>query len=131
VLLLGFTPYRPEIYQHHIHGKSVEKFAHWGSKATRRSFRVRASSPSHSLLVGLVREALGVQPSGTSSPNISQLLDPAKRFENFLNEGLILSFKEIVRSKCAGGEDVEECTTLDPRPRLHRRQSAKSASMPS
>lgn len=111
VLLLGFTPYRPEIYQHRIHGKSVEDIRSLGLKGD-ESFRVQSQLAIHNLLrVSWLKRLESSQAALRKS--IGNYLTRLERFENFLNEGKILSFKEIDAVIAEYGEDVE-IATLDP-----------------
>lgn len=110
VLLLGFTPYRPEIYQHRIHGKSVEDIRSLGLRGE-ESFRVQSQLSIHNLLrVSWLKRLESSQAALRKS--IENYLTRLERFEKFLNEGKILSFKEIDAIIGEYGEDVE-VTTLD------------------
>lgn len=111
MLLLGFTPYRPEIYQHRIHGKSVEDIRSLGLKGD-ESFRVQSQLAIHNLLrVSWLKRLESSQAALRKS--IGNYLIRLERFETFLNEGKILSFKEIDAVVAEYGEDVE-FATLDP-----------------
>lgn len=111
VLLLGFTPYRPEIYQHRIHGKTVEDIRSLGLKGD-ESFRIQSQLAIHNLLrVSWLKRLESSQASLRKS--IVNYLIRLERFEDFLNAGKILSFKEIDAVMAEYGEDVE-VTALDP-----------------
>ncbi|MCF8783413.1 C-terminal helicase domain-containing protein [Rhodococcus ruber] len=105
VLLLGFTPYRPEIYQHRIHGKSVEDIRSLGLKGD-ESFRIQSQLAIHNLLrVSWLKRLESSQAALQKS--IGNYLIRLERFRSFLNEGKILSFKEIDAIIAEYGEDVE------------------------
>jgi superfamily II DNA or RNA helicase len=111
VLLLGFTPYRPEIYQHRIHGKSVDDIRSLGLKGD-ESFRIQTQLAIHNLLrVSWLKRLESSQSALRKS--IGNYLVRLERFENFLANGKILSFKEIDAVIAEYGEDVE-IATLDP-----------------
>lgn len=111
VLLLGFTPYRPEIYQHRIHGKSVEDIRSLGLKGD-ESFRIQSQLAIHNLLrVSWLKRLESSQTALRKS--VENYLFRLERFEYFLVEGKILSFKEIDAVIAEHGEDVE-VASLDP-----------------
>lgn len=123
VLLLGFTPYRPEIYQHRIHGKSVEDIRSLGLKGD-ESFRVQSQLAIHNLLrVSWLKRLESSQAALRKS--IGNYLTRLTRFEKFLAEGKILSFKEIDAIIGEYGEDVElaglnlEAAFIDADPEIY------------
>jgi len=105
VLLLGFTPYRPEIYQYRIHGKSVEDIRSLGLKGD-ESFRIQSQLAIHNLLrVSWLKRLESSQAALRKS--IGNYLTRLERFEIFLSEGKILSFREIDAVISEYGEDLE------------------------
>ena len=105
VLLLGFTPYRPEIYRHQIHGKSVTEIRSLGLKGD-ESFRIQSQLAIHNLLrVSWLKRLESSQAALRKS--IDNYLTRLARFENFLEQGKILSFREIDAIISEYGEDIE------------------------
>ncbi|GAB2722701.1 helicase-related protein [Arthrobacter bambusae] len=110
VLLLGFAPYRPEIYQHRIHGKSVEDIRSLGLQGD-ESFRIQSQLTIHNLLrVSWLKRLESSQAALQKS--VGNYLIRLERFEEFLKEGKILSFKEIDAVSAEHGEDVEAATLI-------------------
>lgn len=105
VLLLGFTPYRPEIYQHRIHGKSIQDIRSLGLQGN-ESFRIQSQLSIHNLLrVSWLKRLESSQAALQKS--IANYLFRLERFENFLLAGKILSFKDIDAVIAEHGEDAE------------------------
>ncbi|MDH6410401.1 ERCC4-related helicase [Aurantimicrobium minutum] len=105
VLLLGFTPYRPEIYQHRIHSKSVEEIRALGLKGT-ESFKVQSQLSIHNLLrVSWLKRLESSQAALQQS--ISNYQSRLTKFKEFLDQGKILTSGQINSLISEYGEDLE------------------------
>ena len=105
VLLFGFTPYRPEIYQRRIYGKSMEEIRALGLKGD-ESFKIQSQLSIHNMI--RVTWLKRLESSQTAlRKSIGNYRTKLERFEGFLDQGKILSFKEIEAVTAEFGEDVE------------------------
>lgn len=105
VLLIGFTPYRPEIYKHRIHNKSIEDIRALGLVGE-ESARVQSQLSIHNMLriSWLKRLESSQWALHQSLKNYVQRLD---KFEHFLRQGKILTPSEIDEILGIYGEDVD------------------------
>ena len=109
VLLLGFTPYRPEIYQHRIHGKSIESIRALGLKGE-ESFKVQSQLVIHNMLRVTWLKRMESSHSALRQ-SINNFIAKLDLFESILTKGKILSFKEIDGVIAEYGEDLESLTS--------------------
>jgi hypothetical protein len=111
VLLLGFSPYRPEIYQHKIHGKSIEDID---------KLNLKGEEAKSTKLHLAIHNILHVSWLKRLESSVFSLLKSVKNyearlemFEKYLDngEGYILSFKDIAIVEEEYGGDTEKAFT--------------------
>ena len=105
VLLLGFAPYRPEIYSHRVYGKSIEDIRALGIKGA-ASFEIQSQLGIHNMLrITLLKRLESSQAALCASlHNYSRKIG---LFEKYLEQGQLMSFKDISRIETEYGEDLE------------------------
>lgn len=110
ILLLGFTPYRPEIYQHRIHKKEIDEIRKLGLKDD-ESRKIKSHLTIHNMLrVSWLKRLESSQSALIKS--IEYYLQNIEDFELFLGQGKIMSFKDIRSVLAQFGDDVD-ISTLD------------------
>lgn len=106
VTLFGFTPYRPETYQHKIYQKTPEEVRNLGIKG-RESQTINLQLAVHNML--LITWLKRLESSAASLLKSIQAYE--KRLESFriwLERGYILSFRDISIVEQEYGEDIEK-----------------------
>lgn len=105
ILLLGFTPYRPEIYQHRIHRKQISEINSLGLRGD-ESFRIKSHLTIHNMLrVSWLKRLESSQAALVRS--IEYFLEKIEIFEKFLDQGKLMSFKDIGEVLAEYGDDTE------------------------
>lgn len=102
--LLGFVPYRPEIYQHRIYNKRIEDIKSLELKGEEKR-RISSQLAIHNMLLTtwLKRLESSTQSLSLSLDNYKNRLDS---FERWLDRGYILSFKEMNIVEQEYGDDI-------------------------
>lgn len=106
ILLIGFAPYRADIYQHKIHKKTIQEIRDLGLKP-KESAKILSQLSIHNMLrVTWLKRLESSQAALQQS--IQNYIVKLDKFELFLNQGKIMSFKDIDNAIAEFGEDVEE-----------------------
>jgi len=104
ILLLGFTPYRPEIYQHRIHKKQLSEINSLGLKGD-ESFKIKSHLTIHNMLrVSWLKRLESSQ--AALSKSVEYFLQKIESFAAFLDQGKIMSFSDINSVIAQYGDDV-------------------------
>jgi superfamily II DNA or RNA helicase len=105
VLLLGFVPYRPNVYQYTIHTKTPDKINNLGLGNTILK-KLRTELTSHNILhvTWLKRLESSAYSLHKSAKTYSHKMD---LFEKWLDKGYILSFSDIWAVENDYGDDIE------------------------
>lgn len=105
VLLLGFAPYKPETYKHKIYGHTAEEIRSLGLKSE-ESFKIQSQLGVHNMLrITLLKRLESSQASLRAS--LSNYRNRLNLFKEKLDQGYIMSAKDIERVDSEYGEDVE------------------------
>jgi len=106
VTLFGFTPYRPETYQHKIYRKTPDEVRNLGLKG-RESQLINLQLAIHNMLLVTWLKRLE---SSTASllKSIQTYERRLESFRNWLERGYILSFSDIAIVEQEYGEDIEK-----------------------
>jgi len=105
VNLLGFVPYRPEIYQHRIYGKSVKEINELGIRAEEGT-KIRIQLAIHNILHITWLKRL----ESSADALLKSVINYQKRLEKFqkwFDKGYILSLQDISIVEDEYGEDIE------------------------
>ncbi|WP_413853320.1 SNF2-related protein [Candidatus Ruminimicrobium bovinum] len=108
VNLLGFVPYRPEIYQNQIYGKSIKEISELLSiKKSEDIFRIRTQLAVHNILhiTWLKRLESSSKALLQSILNYERYLN---KFYDWLQKGYIVSLKDISLLENFYGDDIEK-----------------------
>lgn len=129
ILLLGFTPYRPEIYQHRIHKKEIDEINKLGLKGD-DSRRIKSHLTIHNMLrVSWLKRLESSQAALIKS--VEYFLKNIRDFETFLEQGKIMAFKDIRNILAQYGDDVDIASLdldqfLDANPNTYDLKSLKN-----
>lgn len=105
VLLLGFAPYKPDIYAHNILGKSIDEIRSLGLQGD-ESLKIQSQLSIHNMLrITLLKRIESSQ--GAFKKSLENYRARIDLFETALNRGLILTFKELDSIVSEYGEDVD------------------------
>ncbi|MDR2427006.1 MAG: DEAD/DEAH box helicase family protein [Endomicrobium sp.] len=106
VNMLGFVPYRPEIYLIEIHAKSIKEINALGKKGDEGA-KIRMQLAIHNILhiTWLKRLESSAAALLKSVQNYKNRLE---KFEKWFEKGYILSFKDITIAEDEYGEDIEK-----------------------
>jgi ERCC4-related helicase len=108
VNLLGFVPYRPEIYQIQIYGKSIKEISELLSTTkTEEAFTIRTQLAIHNILhiTWLKRLESSAKALLQSTLNYEKYLN---KFYDWLQKGYIVSLKDISVLENFYGDDIEK-----------------------
>jgi len=105
LLLLGFCPYRSETYQHRFYGKSPRDIKELKLKLE-ESFALQSQMSIHNMLrISLLKRLESSQYALRKS--LENYRDRLQYFNQKLNEGHIVRFKDIDRIQNQFGDDLE------------------------
>ena len=105
LLLLGFAPYRADLYKKELFGKRSEEIAKLGLKAD-ESFRIISQLSVHNMLrVNLLKRFESSQFALRRS--LENYLRRLNDFERLVDEGFIVSIKNIELLKTEFGDDLD------------------------
>lgn len=105
LLLLGFSPYRSETYQHRFYGQTPEQIRSFKLKPE-ESFALQSQMSVHNMLrVTLLKRLESSQFALMQSlENYTKRLD---KFTEYLNRGSIVKFKDLQNIQNEFGDDLE------------------------
>lgn len=106
ILLMGFTPYKPEMYQYRIHNHSVEDINSYALKGDEK-IRIKLQLSIHNMLCTTWLKRLESSTAALRQSVISYQ-QRLEKFEDWLDRGFILSLSDIAVLENDYGDDIEQ-----------------------
>lgn len=113
ILTLGFAPYKAKIYDHRFYAKTPEEIKKYELNS-KESFALLSQVSIHNIIRVSLLKRLESSPFALKS-SIQNYLNRLSVFNEYLEKGLILSFKDIREIVKEYGDDIDEVpkTVLD------------------
>jgi len=105
MLLLGFSPYRSETYQHRFYGKTPEEIKHF-KLPPEESFALQSQMSVHNMLRVTFLKRLESSPYALRR-SLENYQKKLSYFSDKLNQGYIIKFKDMLSIQSEFGDDLE------------------------